>query len=439
MIMRIRLFVIAALFSIVANVIATDDSGAKKNSITVVSYNIKHGHGMDNKVDLVRTAEVIKKLNPDLVALQEVDKSCSRSGNVDQAAALGKSLGMQHAFGKFMDFQGGEYGLAVLSRYPIIKAIRHQLPAGGEPRCALEVIVQPDKSKKPISFICIHNDWTKEDLRVPQVKALLKGLRKRKNPVMLVGDFNTGRDSESFGLLKKAGFVPDDKGGKLTAPSVNPRVEIDHILLKRFKANAKVDVIEETVASDHRPLKTVLSLPEDPILKITIDASGKPELAEWLEDARENCLKHYGLMIEALRNDAGVNLPEQINLKYVKGKPGVPGFRAGKNICISVGWIEKHPGDKGLVIHELAHVAQSYPSYKPPWLVEGIADYIRFWTYEQENRRPRLRNPKKQKYTDSYQTTAAFLAWVEKKHPGAVRKLSISLINNAYEESYIII
>ncbi|MCY2995293.1 MAG: hypothetical protein NTY19_46640 [Planctomycetota bacterium] len=84
--------------------------------IRVLTYNIQHGEGTDGKIDLARTAAVIKRLTPDLAALQEVDKATTRSRGVDQAAELGKLTGMHVAFGKAMDFAGGRYGEAILSR-----------------------------------------------------------------------------------------------------------------------------------------------------------------------------------------------------------------------------------------------------------------------------------------------------------------------------------
>ena len=71
--------------------------------LRMVSYNIRHGRGMDGRVDLARTARVLARLKPDLVALQEVDKICTRSGGVDIAKELGRRLKMHHAFGRFME------------------------------------------------------------------------------------------------------------------------------------------------------------------------------------------------------------------------------------------------------------------------------------------------------------------------------------------------
>ena len=77
------------------------------DELRLVAYNIHHGEGMDGKLDLERIARVIAAEKPDLVALQEVDKGCKRSGSIDQAAKLAKLLKMDHRFGKFMDYQGG--------------------------------------------------------------------------------------------------------------------------------------------------------------------------------------------------------------------------------------------------------------------------------------------------------------------------------------------
>ena len=86
------------------------------SDVRVVSYNIKHGRGNDNIVDLERTAGVLRAFGPDVIGLQEVDDRATRSGGVPQAEHLGRMLDMHHAFGPFMDFQDGAYGMAILSR-----------------------------------------------------------------------------------------------------------------------------------------------------------------------------------------------------------------------------------------------------------------------------------------------------------------------------------
>src|SRR4030095_13030808 len=87
-------------------------------SLRLVTYNIHHGEGNDGSIDLPRLAHVTQSLHPDLVALQEVDIKTARTGQVDQAAELARLTGMHYVFGKAIDFDGGQYGNVVLSRYP---------------------------------------------------------------------------------------------------------------------------------------------------------------------------------------------------------------------------------------------------------------------------------------------------------------------------------
>ncbi|MBJ06602.1 MAG: endonuclease [Verrucomicrobiaceae bacterium] len=249
-------FILICFFLTSSQPVPAEGEG-RPGPLRLVAYNIKHGRGMDNKVDLGRVAEVLRGLNPDLVALQEIDWDCSRSGEVDQAAALGKLLGMKHSFGKFMNFQGGQYGLAVLSRFPIQKAIRHQLAPGAEPRCALEIIIRPAESAPLLSFVSIHNDWTREPFRVAQVNDLIRGLAERRHPVVLAGDFNAEPGADSLLRLVKAGFtfLAKENNAK-TFPAPDPRIEIDYFATRGIPSETLPlsRVHDERVASDHRPI-----------------------------------------------------------------------------------------------------------------------------------------------------------------------------------------
>lgn len=225
-------------------------------TLKVVSYNIRHGQGTDGKIDLERLAKIIEKENPDLVALQEVDKNCKRSGNVDQAAELGRLLKMEHAFGKFMGYQGGEYGMAVLSRFSIAKVVRHQLPEGAEPRCALEVKVTPKGWSEPLSFIGIHLDWTKGNFRPKQVAKLVD----LKGAVILAGDFNAERGSATLKILGDSGWKILREISINTFPAEKPTHEIDFFIGRGLPEFTYIErVIEEKVASDHRPITAEIS------------------------------------------------------------------------------------------------------------------------------------------------------------------------------------
>ena len=92
-------------------------------SLKIMSYNIRHGEGSDAILDLSRSAKIIKSQVPNLCGLQEVDNFCLRSGSIGQTDYLAQKTAMKGIFGKFMDFQEGEYGMASLSDKPLKSAI----------------------------------------------------------------------------------------------------------------------------------------------------------------------------------------------------------------------------------------------------------------------------------------------------------------------------
>jgi endonuclease/exonuclease/phosphatase family metal-dependent hydrolase len=244
--------------------VAASDAASRwqGDPIRVVSYNIKHGRGNDNVVDLDRTASVLRRLRPDVIGLQEVDDRAKRSGSVPQAEYLGKSLGLHHAFGRFMDFQGGAYGMAVLTRYPIESSSEVQLPEGNEPRTALSVRVKgPDG--QPLTIVNVHFDWVQDDrFRFAQAEALTRHLDALTTPYLLLGDFNDVPGSRTLAIFRERAAEAAKPGAdRFTFSSTEPTKEIDYIFVSPARAwrVQEVDVIEEQVASDHRPLLAVLS------------------------------------------------------------------------------------------------------------------------------------------------------------------------------------
>ena len=235
-------------------------------TLRVVSYNIKRGLGNDGVTDLARTARVIRELKPDFVGLQEVDENTRRSGGVDQAVELGRQLGMHHAFAPFMDYDGGRYGLAVLSRYPIANVTVVKLPEGNEPRVALaaEVILPNGAS---VTFVNLHFDWVKEDtFRLAQATALKKYLDGLKTPYILLGDFNDMPESRTLGLFRQdAVEAKKPREDHFTFSATAPAMEIDFIFVapqSRWEIG-NVAVVDERVASDHRPVVANVKLLPD--------------------------------------------------------------------------------------------------------------------------------------------------------------------------------
>ncbi len=226
-------------------------------ALTGVSYNIRHGRGMDENVDLARTAAVLHELHPDIVGLQEVDRRVRRSGVVDEAATLGKSLGMEHAFGAFMPYQGGDYGLAILSRFPITRATPVRLPDGNEPRIALAAELRlPDGSR--LMVVNVHFDWVSDDtFRLAQASTLTTILDALRMPYLLLGDFNDEPGSRTLALFQSRALeVSKPANDRFTFSSTEPSKEIDFVFVAPPTAWRAIGArpVNERMASDHRPV-----------------------------------------------------------------------------------------------------------------------------------------------------------------------------------------
>lgn len=260
--------IVAAAAAVIAFVAASAPSlltAAQEHAdVRVVSYNIRHGRGNDGLVDLDRTARVLQALRPDIVGLQEVDDRAARSGGIAQAGRLGEMLGMHHAFGPFMDYQGGAYGMAILSRYPITSTRSIPLPEGNEPRVALAVEVGlPDG--QTLTIVNVHFDWVRDDgFRFAQATALTNALDELTTPYVLLGDFNDTPDSRTLRLFRsRAAEAVKPQADRHTFSSTAPEKEIDFIFHAPAAAFTTHDVrvIDEPAASDHRPVLAVLRRP----------------------------------------------------------------------------------------------------------------------------------------------------------------------------------
>ncbi len=152
-----------------------------------------------------------------------------------------------------------------------------------------------------------------------------------------------------------------------------------------------------------------------------LDVSQAPELAEWAENKLRPALDTwYPLIRDSLASD-GFAAPKQFRV-VIRPMNGVAGT-SDTEVQVSAEWIRSQLQRPewneavGSVIHELVHVVQQYKTRgNPGWLVEGIADYLRWFHYEPPEHRPRLRNPARARYSDGYQTTAGFLEYVARTH-----------------------
>lgn len=251
-----------ALLSILFLTTGICRAGEDSKSIRVLSWNIHHGEGLDGKVDLARLAAVIQAQEPDVVMLQEVDNRCKRTGGVDQTAELAKLIGLQQVFGKAMDFQDGEYGQAILSRYPLSDLRIHRLPGEGEPRIALSAVAETPIG--PVTVASIHLDYQDEARQLAQAQVASAALLEvATSPVILAGDFNANADSKTLGVFSQAPWTVVPKAGHpATHPAEKPTDEIDFTVVRGLATVKPTVVIPEAVASDHRPLLTIVAKPE---------------------------------------------------------------------------------------------------------------------------------------------------------------------------------
>jgi len=232
------------------------------SNVKIMSYNIRHGEGLDTIMDLSRSAEIIKSQAPALCGLQEVDHFCMRSDSIGQTDYLAQQTGMKGTFGKFMNFQGGQYGMATLSSKPFVSTKVVQLPEGKhEPRSAIVHEVEIANGCT-IVFANVHFDWISEKegiaSRLNQAKALMKYIDSLNKATIITGDFNCTPDSPTMQYFTEQGFVFVNKGDDNLSFQGNHRVEIDHVIYRNsanvtFKKKS-VQLLQEPVVSDHRPL-----------------------------------------------------------------------------------------------------------------------------------------------------------------------------------------
>ena len=165
---------------------------------------------------------------------------------------------------------------------------------------------------------------------------------------------------------------------------------------------------------------------------IRMDASEAPEMAAWAAKVQREVSAMYPKICAALSGN-GFKPPQTVSITIKRNMKGVAAT-GGAKIGLAATWFKDHPDDIGAVMHELTHVAQSWPKYDPVWLCEGIADYVRFWMYEPVANRPKLNferdNPRK-----SYRVTAAFLAYAQEKYDKElVKKINAACRDGVYTD-----
>jgi hypothetical protein len=165
-----------------------------------------------------------------------------------------------------------------------------------------------------------------------------------------------------------------------------------------------------------------------------VDTSQVPQLQPWGRAAEAVCAVWYPRLVDILASDDTVGFQPVIRIIFEKEMKGVA-YSGGNEIHIAASWVESHPHDFGMVVHELTHLVQRYPPSREGWLVEGIADYVRQRHFEPDVPVPTI-DFARARHTDAYKTTAAFLIWIEAKaDPRIVPKLNHALRQQTYSDA----
>lgn len=226
--------------------------------LTLMTYNIRHGAGMDNTWDISRQVAAVRKVNPDVLCLQEVDRHTKRSFGADEPAMLAHLLAplSNWEFVKSIDFQGGEYGNAILSAETPLGVRRIPLPEPHEPRSM--VVCEYGAFSVCNTHLSLYGDCRMATLDVFRELA-----RTAKKPVFFAGDWNSSPKSPFIrALAEDLVFLSDTNAPTCHAES--PRTCIDYIAVDRRHAGMvkvlSAEVPDEPLASDHRPVVVKLEL-----------------------------------------------------------------------------------------------------------------------------------------------------------------------------------
>ena len=221
-----------------------------ENSLRLMSYNVRNARGMDEKVDYERVADVIRKVSPDVVALQELDSVTTRSENVDVLAVLGDLTKMYSVYSASIDYRGGKYGVGILSKEKPLSWKRIPLPGSEEARSLL--IVEFEK----YVYCCTHLSLRPAD-RLSSVKIINEEAKSYDKPVFIAGDFNGKPGSPEILEMQNSSQTLTNVEIP-TFPSDKPRETIDYIFVYRQGEKEytvlQEKVLNEPVASDHLPL-----------------------------------------------------------------------------------------------------------------------------------------------------------------------------------------
>ena len=229
-----------------------------QHTLRLMTYNIKNATGMDGVCDFQRIANVINNASPDVVAVQEVDSVTNRSNQKYVLGEIAERTQMYACFAPAIDYDGGKYGIGLLSKKAPVHLQTIALPGREEARALILAEFED------YIYCCTHLSLTEED-RMKSLEILKTFAASYKKPLFLAGDMNAEPESDFIKELQKE-FRILSNPRQHTFPAPAPKETIDYVAA--FKQNDKgfavvsSEVVNEPVASDHRPIVVELRTAE---------------------------------------------------------------------------------------------------------------------------------------------------------------------------------
>lgn len=235
---------------------STSLQAKRVRTVRLTSYNIQHGEGLDKKIDHARQAKILRKAHADVAAIQEVDSVTKRNGGLYSLEEIGRKAKMYSTFAPAIKFQGGKYGIGILSKKQPLSVHRIPLPGREEPRMLLVA------EFKHYVVACTHLSLTDED-RMASIPLIVEEAKKWQKPFVIMGDLNDEPGMPFYKEMQKHFLFlnpPYDK----TFPADKPNICIDHVALFMPTPEATLSYyrtwVGEETFSDHRPLHAKLGL-----------------------------------------------------------------------------------------------------------------------------------------------------------------------------------
>ena len=238
------------------SMLAMAASAYSQDYLKLMSYNIRNTKGMDNVRNVQRIANVINNEAPDVVAVQELDSMTTRSNQTDVLAEVAERTQMHANYAPAISFQGGKYGIGILSKEQPLSIRTFPLPGREEERMLMIA------EFKDYLFACTHLSLTEED-RLASLDIIKNSASTSNKPFFLAGDLNDTPDSKFIKSLQQD-FQILTNTKKPTYPAPEPKETIDYIAAWKENtdnfANLSTQVVEEPLASDHRPITVTLRM-----------------------------------------------------------------------------------------------------------------------------------------------------------------------------------